>query len=280
MGYHDLMSFATSGNAKIRRRLKDASFGGPVKLRDVVLECFGTCCSRTTLTTAKDTSVMPTASPGMRFLLSNRTTLRSPKQAPFNGKALFMKVRWENAWKLFHEAKWPGAHRVPCEMDASSGHGNPFHRCSRCKELVRRSQLHATRCSKDSSKKSGPTPKRRAQLWKGWFKAASVAAKAACKEAKKARDTRSDASETSRLRRQSAARLLSASEVAKCTKCGHLVSRDHLPVERCPAAKAKAFPALKARQAEWPRSWLRMLAASGAVSRLCRRRDSAAGSFW
>ena len=203
-----------------------------------------------------------------------------PKQAPFNGKALFMKVRWENAWKLFHEAKWPGAHRVPCEMDASSGHGNPFHRCSRCKELVRRSQLHATRCSKDSSKKSGPTPKRRAQLWKGWFKAASVAAKAACKEAKKARDTRSDASETSRLRRQSAARLLSASEVAKCTKCGHLVSRDHLPVERCPAAKAKAFPALKARQAEWPRSWLRMLAASGAVSRLCRRRDSAAGSFW
>ena len=110
-----------------------------------------------------------------------------PKQAPFNGKALFMKV----AWKLFHEAKWPGAHRVPCEMDASSAHGNPFHRCSRCKELVRRSQLHAARCSKDSSSVQGPTTKRRAQLWKGWLKVASLAAKAACKDAKKARNTRS-----------------------------------------------------------------------------------------
>ena len=37
----------------------------------------------------------------------------------------------------------------------------------------------------------------------------------------------------------------------KCTKCGHLVSRDQLPIERCPAAKAAAFPALKTRQAEW-----------------------------
>ena len=143
-----------------------------------------------------------------------------PKPPPFNGKSLFMKERWEHAWRLFHDAKWPGAHVVPCEPDASSKHGNPYHKCNRCKELIRRSQLPALRCPKARNTSPGPSEKRRAQLWKGWLKQASVAATASCKEAKRKRKGRDEIPATSCLRRQSAAQFLSAAQVQSKNSCG------------------------------------------------------------
>ena len=120
----------------------------------------------------------------------------------------------------FQGAQWPGAHRVPCKEDDSSTPGYLLNRCSRCKELVRRSQLPTARCPKASSDALHPSMKRRAQLWKGWLKAASAAASEACAKAKQERNSRSDSYETCRLRRQSAAPLLSASEVAAKNSCG------------------------------------------------------------
>ena len=143
-----------------------------------------------------------------------------PKPPPFNGKSLFMKERWEHTWKMFHDAKWPDAHSVPCEPDASSKHGDPYHKCSRCKELVRRSQLPALRCPKVLKTPPGPSEKRRAQLWNGWLKTASAAAKASCKEAKRKRKGRDELPATTCLRRRSAAKFLSEAEVQSKSSCG------------------------------------------------------------
>ena len=138
---------------------------------------------------------------------------KSPPKQAFPGSTLHAATKWKILRRLFLRNAWPGAHRIAEKMHESSSYGAPMHQCSKCKKMLRRTQLCTSLCEKHPSPVGAPSLSKRKKFWNAWVAQAAAEAsrqRVAAKELR-AQESRKDlASSTAACKKQSGAKTLAA----------------------------------------------------------------------